>query len=263
MGSFYAQLDLGKIWKPLEGLSYKLNFGPDFRYYRRGMFNDANSVNREGVNYASLTKSTDFSWTLDNLIYYNRTIGKHSFGLTFLQTATKYEYEVNSMAAQNIPLAGSLWNALNKENISALEDWNSDMSEKQLLSYMGRINYTFNDRYMLTASVRRDGASQLADGHKWATFPSIALGWRMEQEEFMKGISWINQLKLRAGYGVTGNAAITPYQTKGLISSLFYPFGSSLAPGYVGYEAMLGANGQVAMANQNLGWEKQNNGTLV
>ena len=256
MGSFYAQLDLGKIWKPLEGLSYKLNFGPDFRYYRRGMFNDANSVNREGVNYASLTKSTDFSWTLDNLIYYNRTIGKHSFGLTFLQTATKYEYEVNSMAAQNIPLAGSLWNALNKENISALEDWNSDMSEKQLLSYMGRINYTFNDRYMLTASVRRDGASQLADGHKWATFPSIALGWRMEQEEFMKGISWINQLKLRAGYGVTGNAAITPYQTKGLISSLFYPFGSSLAPGYVGYEAMLGANGQVAMANQNLGWEK-------
>ena len=256
LGSFYAQLDLGKIWKPLEGLSYKLNFGPDFRYYRRGMFNDANSVNREGVNYASLTKSTDFSWTLDNLIYYNRTIGKHSFGLTFLQTATKYEYEVNSMAAQNIPLAGSLWNALNKENISALEDWNSDMSEKQLLSYMGRINYTFNDRYMLTASVRRDGASQLADGHKWATFPSIALGWRMEQEEFMKGISWINQLKVRAGYGVTGNAAITPYQTKGLISSLFYPFGSSLAPGYVGYEAMLGASGQVAMANQNMGWEK-------
>lgn len=256
LGSFYAQLDLGKIWKPLEGLSYKLNFGPDFRYYRRGMFNDANSVNREGVNYASLTKSTDFSWTLDNLIYYNKSIGKHDFGLTFLQTATKYEYEMSSMAAQNIPLSSSLWNALNKANISALEDWNSDLSEKQLMSYMARINYTFNDRYMLTASVRRDGASQLADGHKWATFPSVALGWRIEQEEFMKDISWINQLKLRVGYGVTGNAAIVPYQTKGLISSLFYPFGSSAVPGYVGYEAMLGDNGKVTMANQELGWER-------
>lgn len=88
LGSFYAQLNFGKIWKPLEGLSYKLNFGPDFRYYRRGMFNSAESTNREGLNYASLTKSTDFSWTLDNLIYYNRTIGKHDFGFTFLQTAT-------------------------------------------------------------------------------------------------------------------------------------------------------------------------------
>lgn len=254
LGSFYAQLNLGKIWKPLEGLSYKLNFGPDFRYYRRGMFNDAESTNREGVNYASLTKSTDFSWTLDNLIYYNKTIGKHDLGLTFLQTATQYEYESNLMGAENV-LTGSLWNALTETNISALKNWNSSLTEKQLLSYMARINYTYNGRYMLTASIRRDGASQLADGHKWATFPSVALGWRMDQEEFMKDISWINQLKLRLGYGVTGNSAITPYQTKGSIVSLFYPFGSAVTPGYVGYESML-SNGTVTMANKELGWEK-------
>ena len=255
LGSFYAQLNLGKIWKPLEGLSYKLNFGPDFRYYRRGMFNDAESTNREGVNYASLTKSTDFSWTLDNLIYYNKTIGKHDFGFTLLQTATKYEYESNFMSAEGIPLSGSLWNALNTTNISALKSWDSSLAEKQLLSYMARVNYTYNGRYMLTASVRRDGASQLADGHKWATFPSVALGWRIDQEEFMKDISWINQLKLRLGYGVTGNSAIEPYQTKGAIASLFYPFGSSATPGYVGYEGLL-SNGTVTLANQNLGWEK-------
>lgn len=255
LGNFYAQLDLGKIWKPLEGLSYKLNFGPDFRYYRRGMFNDANSVNREGVNYVSLTKSTDFSWTLDNLIYYNKSIGKHEFGLTFLQTATKYEYESNFMSAEGIPLSKSLWNALNTTNISALSNWDSDLTEKQLLSYMARVNYTYNGRYMLTASVRRDGASQLAEGHKWATFPSLALGWRMDQEDFMRNISWVNQLKLRAGFGVTGNSAISAYQTKGSIVSLFYPFGSTATPGYVGYEGLL-SNGAVTMANQNLGWEK-------
>lgn len=256
LGSFYANLNIGKIWSPLEGLSYKLNFGPDFRSYRRGMFNDAESVNREGVNYASLTKSTDFSWTLDNLLYYNKTIGKHDFGFTFLQTATKYEYESNLMAAEGIPLAGSLWNALNTANISSLKNWDSSLTEKQLLSYMARVNYTYNGRYMLTASVRRDGASQLADGHKWATFPSVALGWRMDQEEFMKDISWISQLKLRLGYGVTGNSAIDPYQTKGSISSLFYPFGSSSIPGYVGYETLMGNSGRLAMANLNLGWEK-------
>lgn len=255
LGSFYANLNIGKIWSPLEGLSYKLNFGPDFRSYRRGMFNDAESVNREGVNYASLTKSTDFSWTLDNLLYYNKTIGKHDFGFTFLQTATKYEYESNLMAAEGIPLAGSLWNALNTANISSLKDWDSSLTEKQLLSYMARVNYTYNGRYMLTASIRRDGASQLADGHKWAIFPSVALGWRMDQEEFMKDISWVSQLKLRLGYGVTGNAAIDPYQTKGSIVSLFYPFGSASVPGYVGYESLM-TNGSPALANQNLGWEK-------
>lgn len=256
LGSFYAQLNLGKIWAPLEGLSYKMNFGPDFRYYRRGMFNDAESTNREGVNYASLTKSTDFSWTLDNLLYYNKSIGKHDFGFTFLQTATKYEYESNLMSAEGIPLSGSLWNALNSTNISSLKNWDSSLTEKQLLSYMARVNYTYNGRYMLTASVRRDGASQLADGHKWSTFPSMALGWRMDQEDFMKDISWISQMKLRLGYGVTGNAAIDPYQTKGSIASLFYPFGSSATAGHVGYENLLGGKGQITMANLNLGWEK-------
>lgn len=254
-GSFYAQMNFGKIWAPLEGLSYKVNFGPDFRSYRRGMFNDAASVNREGVNYASLTKSTDFSWTLDNLLYYNKTIGKHDFGFTFLQTATKYDYESSFMSAEGIPVAESLWNALNTTNISSLKSWDSSLTKKQLLSYMARMNYTYNGRYMLTASVRRDGASQLAAGHKWATFPSVALGWRMDQEDFMKDISWISQMKLRLGYGVTGNSAIEPYQTKGSIVSLFYPFGSSSTPGYVGYESQL-SSGSVTMANQNLGWEK-------
>ncbi len=253
LGSFFAQVNFGKIWAPLEGLSYKFNFGPDFRYYRRGMFNDGESVNREGVNFASLTKSTDFSWTVDNLIYYNRSVDKHDFGVTLLQTATKYDFESNYMSAQGIPLPSALWNAFG--DVSSLNGWSSSLTEKQLLSYMARINYTFNGSYMLTASVRRDGASQLADGHKWATFPSVALGWRMEQEDFMKGISWINQLKLRVGYGVTGNSAIIPYQTKGAITRLFYPYGSSAAPGYVGYESQI-KGGDVAMANQSLGWEE-------
>ena len=120
---------------------------------------------------------------------------------------------------------------------------------------MFRLNYDYSNKYLLTVSGRWDGASQLADGNKWAFFPSVALGWRLEQEEFLKNIHWINQLKLRMGVGVTGNSAIDPYQTKGGIVSLFYPSGSNLVSGHVPTEMMV-EDGDVAMANPSLTWEK-------
>lgn len=255
IGSLYAQLDLGEIYSPLKGLRYRFNFGPDFRYYRNGSFQDAKSVSREGTNRAKLSNSSDFSWTLDNLIYYDREIGKHSFGVTLLQSATKYRYEESSMAAINIPLPSAKWNALSKKNISALDDWSSGLTEKQLLSYMFRLNYDYNNKYLLTVSGRWDGASQLAQGNKWAFFPSAALGWRLDQEGFLQDISWINQLKLRVGVGVTGNSAIDPYQTKGAVVPVYYPFGASPTPGFVASES-IAKDGNVAMANKDLTWEK-------
>lgn len=88
---------------------------------------------------------------------------------------------------------------------------------------MARINYAYNDRYLLTVSGRYDGSSVLADGHKWSFFPSAALGWRIDQEDFMKDISWINQLKLRFGLGTTGNSAVSAYSTLGNIQSFYVP----------------------------------------
>ena len=251
IGSLYAQLNLGEIFSPLKGLRYRFNFGPDFRSYRNGSFADANSVSREGTNRASLTNQSDFSWTLDNLIYYDKEIGKHSLGVTLLQSATKYRYEESSMAVLNIPLASAKWNALSKANISALDDWGSDLVEKQLLSYMFRLNYDYNSRYLLTVSGRWDGASQLAKGNKWAFFPSAALGWRLDQEGFLQDVSWLNQLKLRVGVGVTGNSAIDPYQTKGAVVPIYYPYGDSSTSGFVASDPVA-TGGTVAMANKDL-----------
>ena len=155
-----------------------------------------------------------------------------------------------------------MWNALDKSQISQLSDWSTDLVERQLLSYMIRANYSFADKYLLTLSGRWDGASQLADGHKWAFFPSAALGWNMQQEDFLKDVSWISQLKLRLGVGVTGNSAIDPYQTKGGVDSLFYPFGSSLQPGYAPSEPIV-ADGNLPMANTALDGRKPHNGTSV
>ncbi|GLB51264.1 SusC/RagA family TonB-linked outer membrane protein [Neptunitalea chrysea] len=245
-GSFYSQIDFGKIFPVLKGLKYRINFGPDISVARNGLFLDENSVVRSGSNYASLYKGQTLSYTLDNLIFYNKVVGKHAIDVTLLQSQTEYRSENSSMAASNIPYSDQLWNALTNSNVT-LSSWGSGLTEKQLLSYMARINYTFDDKYILTTSGRYDGASQLAEGNKWAFFPSMAASWIITKEDFFKSTEWLNQLKLRVGVGATGNSAIDPYSTKGGLNSLFYPNGSNL---------IAGTTTDTNLANQDLTWEK-------
>ncbi len=256
VGSVYAQLNFGEMWEPLQGLSLRVNFGPDFRYNDRGLYVAKQSFNRAGTNYALNSKTTNFSWTLDEILSYNRQFGKHSVGVTLLHSADSYDNRVMSMDAEKLPLESALWN--NMGSVSALRGYSTDLTQSQMESYMARVNYSYDNRYLLTASIRRDGASVLAEGHKWANFPSVALGWRIDQEPWMQNVGWINQLKLRAGWGITGNSAITPYQTKGDIVSLFYPFGSTPTEGYTLFDSMHsdGDARRLAMANKSLGWEK-------
>lgn len=244
-GSIYAQLDIGNIFPVLDGLKFRTNFGPDIQDWRDGIFLDATSVIRNGSSFASLEKAQRFTYTLDNLLYYNKTAGSHDFGLTLLQSQTKFSSESSFIAADNIPLASQKWNALG--SVSSLRSWSSGFVESAILSYMARLNYSFNDKYLLTVSGRYDGASQLAEGNKWDFFPSAALGWRLDQESFMDGVNWIEQLKLRLGVGVTGNAAIDPYSTKGRLDAIFYPFGGISTPGQ---------QNVTTLANKDLGWEK-------
>ena len=256
VGSFYTQLNFGEMWAPLKGLSLRVNFGPDFRFFDQGVYVSKKSFNRAGSNYALNNKRMDISWTLDELLYYNREFGKHSVGVTLLHSADSYDRRTMNMDAENLPIEEALWN--NMGSVSALRSYGTGLTQKQMESYMARINYSYDNRYMITASVRRDGASQLAEGHKWATFPSVALGWRIDQEPWMQSVQWINQLKLRAGWGITGNAAVDPYSTKGAIVSLFYPYGSNVTEGYTLYDAMHSNRDarNLAMANESLTWEK-------
>ena len=259
LGSFYAQVDFGKIWKPLDGIQYKMQFGPDLRYYRRGNFLDSSSISRAGGNNtASRNDARNFAWTLDNMLLYNKSFGEHTVGLTLLQSASKVNRESSSMSEENVTIPSFLWNNMGAIDITDAQykaSMGTDLSENQLSSYMARVNYSYMDRYLLTASARWDGASVLAEGNKWDFFPSMALGWRMEQEEFLKNVSWIDQLKLRAGVGVTGNAAVSPYGTLGVISSYWMPFSTGNSQIFVTNEPYY-TSGSNAMPNKNLGWEK-------
>lgn len=250
-GSLFAQLDFGAMHPALKGLKYRMNFGPDFSQSENGLYIDGLSSASSGTSSASLQEVKTFSYTIDNLLYYDKTIGKHSFGLTLLQSATKFRADpVNTIRGTGIPFASQKWYTLNQSVIPASQLTvvrNSDLIERQLVSYMARLNYSFDDRYLLTVSARQDGASQFAPGNKYSLFPSAAVGWRINKENFMTSVNWLDDLKLRIGAGVTGNSGVDAYTTKGAITPLFYPFVSSITAGSLPSSVF---------ANPELGWEK-------
>ncbi len=254
LGSAFAEVNLVK------GLKYRINFGPDFSNFYNGRYQDARSVNRDaGVpgsnnNFAQLDQNNRFAYTLDHLLYYDKTLGKHNFGVTLLQSSSSFRNESSSMRGSRINLAAPLWYGLGGANITALDAFDTSLRESTLNSYMARVNYGFNNKYLLTASGRWDGASQLAAGNKWDFFPSAAFAWRIDQEEFMKDIKWVNSLKARLGVGSTGNSSVDIGSTLGLLQPLTYTFGSAAQVGYVASDASL-AN-PISFPNKLLSWEK-------
>ena len=259
LGSFYAQVDFGNIWKPLSGLQYKVQFGPDLRYYRLGRFVDSSSAILAGSNNRAVRNDRrDFSWTLDNMLLYNKAFGEHNVGVTLLQSASAYNSETSSMSESAVPIPSFKWNNMGAIDITSSTygaSMGTGLSEQQLASYMARVNYSFMERYLLTASARWDGSSVLAKGNKWSFFPSMALGWRMEQEKWLRDIKWIDQLKVRLGVGVTGNAAVSPYSTLGVISAFWMPFSTGNQEIYTMNEPYYTTDRNL-MPNKNLGWEK-------
>jgi TonB-linked SusC/RagA family outer membrane protein len=268
LGNFSASVDFGKIWKPIEGLTYKINFGPDFRHWREGVYIDGTSSHKinangsTGVNFARLQNRRDLSWTVDNMINYDRTFAtKHKVGVTLLQTASSWDIESNSMSANNIPKPSFLWNAMGQVDVTNANNkasMGSNIIQNSLTSYMARFNYGFDNRYLLTVSGRWDGASVLSEGNKWDFFPSAALAWRINNEDFLKDINWIENLKLRLGFGSVGNSAVDPYGTLGNLRTIFLPFNgisnqmgqSTNEPFYTAPDNLTG------MPNPNLKWER-------
>jgi TonB-linked SusC/RagA family outer membrane protein len=254
IGSIYGEVNI------LKGLKYRINFGPDFSNFYNGRYQDARSVNRDaGIpgsinNQAVLSQSSRFAYTLDHLLYYNKAIGKHDFGVTLLQSSSTYREESSSLTGSKLSLPRSMWYGINNSIITAVDGFGSDLNKSAMLSYMARANYSYNSKYLLTASVRWDGASMLAEGNKWDVYPSAAIAWRLDQEDFIKDIKWIDQLKLRFGVGSTGNSSVGIGSTLGQLQSNTYTFGSSAQTGYVSSDGTLAT--PISLPNKSLGWER-------
>lgn len=182
------------------------------------------------------------SYTIDNILTYKTDFGKHRIDFTGLQSAFYQRDEISTIAVKDLPF-NSFWYALQTGTITAQ---GSSLVERSLSSYMGRVNYAYDDKYLLTLTGRSDGASQLAEGNKWAFFPSVAAGWRISSEKFMQNQSVISNLKLRVSYGEVGNSTVNPYSTQASLLNTGYDFDGVAATGFA----------PLNLANKNLKWER-------
>ncbi|AFK03264.1 TonB-dependent receptor plug [Emticicia oligotrophica DSM 17448] len=224
--SLYAEV------KILEGLKYRVNFGPDFTISRWGRFiGAATNARKFGDPQASSRNDFGFNWTLENIVSYNKTFAqKHNFAATLVQSIQRDNFERFTSDVQGVPAETQQF--YNLGNAASVLGVGSNLTQWTINSYMARVNYDFNDKYLITATMRRDGSSRFGENTKYGNFPGIAVGWNLSNEAFMKQISWIDLLKLRAGWGRVGNQGVAPYQTQGLLSRTAYAWGTTAAFGY-------------------------------
>ena len=235
----------------VEGLSFKETVSLNYRNSQSGNFTGVgvNSFNTANPNSAGISQNQTLNWTTESLLTYDRIFAeKHHLNIVGMFSAEQTTYKQNGMSARNIPNEQFLYYNLGQclaEDItvapSAANYWQAG-----LVSYMARAMYTYADKYMFSAAVRSDASSRLAPGHQRHTYPAVSVGWNLHKEDFLSSVSWLDQLKLRAGYGETSNQAINPYQTLGSLGTRPYNFGETgYATGY--YVSTL--------PNNDLGWE--------
>ncbi|HEY6956949.1 MAG TPA: SusC/RagA family TonB-linked outer membrane protein, partial [Flavisolibacter sp.] len=229
-------------------LKYRLNFGVQYRRYRLGAWTGPNATNHltNRPNTASFNVDDNFSWVVENILNFDKTFARiHKIGVTLLQSSQKARRESLGVGVSGTTVPPSLWYDL-ASNTTGNPSYGSSFTENTLSSFMGRLNYDLNNKYLFTATGRYDGASVLAPEHKWDFFPSFAFAWKLQQEKFMQGFAWISELKPRIGYGVVGNSSVNPYTSSGPLSRNPYVFGSAAAIGYL----------PQLVQNPDLKWEK-------
>lgn len=238
MGSYYGEIRL-----PIDGLRFRTNLGLDFRSIQDYDFQSA-LARASSMNYAKNATGDAYSYTWENLIFYDKIIKEHSFGLTLLQSIQELKDETNSIPVQNIPADELLYYNVGSGLVPGTLA--SNKNQWSLASFMGRINYSFKGKYLATVSARYDGSSRLAPGHQWVMFPAVSLAWRINDEGFLRNAGIISNLKLRLGYGTVASQEVNPYETKGTLSSKYYNYGTNKLIGYA----------PNAMPNNTLTWEK-------
>lgn len=236
--SNYLQADISAI----KGLSYRLNAGIDIASRNEGSYygrNTQTGLSSGGVSVLSNTSRSD--WTVDNLLLYKRVLGRNSFDFTALASEQSNSIETDGLRGQGYPndVLGY------RSNLPLLLVPGDTVVQSKILSQMGRLNYGYDGRYLLTLTSRRDGYSGFGRNNKYGTFPSVALGWNVSNESFFPWQNSVDALKLRFSYRKNGNQAIRPYQTLSQLDDRSYLNGDAPAPGYI----------PVTLGNPDLKWE--------
>jgi len=219
-------------WKITDGLQYRVNFGPDLTSQRFGLFRGRYTNSRRlGPPSARTEYGQHFNYTLENIVTYNKVFKEvHNLGITALHSIQRDRNERAFIDVLGVSAEPQQF--YNLGQASTFNAPGTDLTTWSLQSFMGRVNYDYKGRYLLTLTGRYDGSSRFGANNKYGFFPSVAVGWNLGDEAFMKGLSWLDQIKVRGSYGAIGNTGISPYQTQSLLARTTYAFGSNSAYGY-------------------------------
>lgn len=264
----------------VKGLSYRINLLTNLDRWFSGNFTNENYYIKEGEGLAryepatvvnllasangNLLNSKTSSYVFDNIVNYKKTFGKHSIEATAVATRDYTKYEIINVTGSDFSANGNttlgMW-GLHKATVQKVDLFvNSGTNgnqiggfEKANIGYLGRASYSFNDKYFITTSVRRDGSSVFGANKKWGTFAAVGGAWKVTNEEFMKSFDALNNLKLKLSWGQNGNQGVGPYATLSTIANgtsgdVRYEY--SNAQGKINYGLY-----QNALGNSDLGWE--------
>lgn len=231
-------------WAIMKDLTLKVTFGTDLSTANRAFYwpkETHRGSSKNGEAYQRYRK--DASYLNENILTYNKQLGKHAINAVGGYTWQVFHYKYFEASSTNY--SSDLYFANNLGAGTTYGQPGSSKSQSQLASYLGRVNYIYNDRYLFTLTARADGSSKFGTNNKWSFFPSFALAWRASEEEFLKSVDWLSNLKIRMSYGKTGNQNIDNYKSLAMLGTMNYPLGGTLNSG-------VGPNN---IPNPDLKWE--------
>ncbi len=204
LGNIFGEYEI------FEGLTYRLNLGADFIYGNRYIYRPPYKFgDRRAIPFAEITNNNAFSISplLENTLNYSKSFGEHNLGLLIGYTRQSYTQPSANASGRNT--INSVVRVL--DGVNDVPRVSGSIDQFALVSYLGRLTYSYADRYLLTANIRRDGSSRFSPGNKFGIFPSASVGWRVSEESFMEGVSFVSDLKLRGSWGQTGFQEIGDY----------------------------------------------------
>jgi len=239
--NFFAKVNIPFI----KGLSYRVNFSPNFRWGQNYSFVKQDKYLPNNTTSASKLNSKSFDWVLENIVNYSRDLGKgHVIDVTLLYGRNHQEFESTTARGSQLTIDALGYNDL---NLASVKEITSTARALEGVSSMARLNYRFNNKYILTLTARRDASSVFSVNHKYATFPSAALAWIASEEQFINKLNFFDMLKFRLSYGAVGNQGIDPYQSLSLSAITQYVYGNGGTTSTGVFPSTIG--------NQNLKWE--------
>ncbi|MBN9380367.1 MAG: TonB-dependent receptor [Chitinophagaceae bacterium] len=245
--NLYGEITFLPSLKLRSNVGYQLNQNQRHKYYNRDLY-EGRAVGAGGVTlygYAEEGFTKNISTSFENTLTYDQHIDRHSLNLMGTLSTSKYEWSMNSMDVRGFGL--DVTQGYDMSSATGVPRVWAGRGETSLMSFLGRFNYNYDERYYLTGSIRRDGASNFAANNKWATFYSFAAAYNLAREKFLQHVSWIDLLKIRGSYGYTGNQGIGAYASLAQYVAANYPFEGIIYNGYIISGTKPG--------NANLKWE--------